>query len=100
MTIASDHARAPRLCVVGNLTIDTILRSVPALPEWGQEVVGSHRSEVVAGQAGYLAFAAARLGLLTSVVSTVGDDPTGERIRAALHEAGVDDHAVETIAGG
>ena len=97
--LPASGARAPQVCVAGNLTIDIILRSVSALPEWGQEVVGSNRSEVVAGQAGYLAFCASRLGLATSVVCPVGDDPSGERIRSELRQSGVDDPEVETISG-
>lgn len=89
-----------QLCVAGNLTIDLILRGVPALPAWGQEVAGTDRVEAVAGQAGYLAFAAARLGLDASVISTVGDDAAGERIRNELHAASVRTNAVETVSGG
>lgn len=89
-----------RLCVVGNLTIDLILRGVPALPAWGQEVVGTDRIEVVAGQAGYMAFAAARLDLDAGIIGTVGDDAAGERMRAELRAASVDVGAVETIPGG
>jgi ribokinase len=86
-----------RLCVAGNLTIDLILHGVPALPVWGQEVAGTGRVEAVAGQAGYMAFAAARLGLRASVISAVGDDAAGARIRAELRAASVGTDAVEVI---
>jgi ribokinase len=101
----ADHAPTPGgeaddLCVVGNLTIDVILRGVPAMPAWGQEVVATDRAEAVAGQAAYMAFAAARLGLGASIVSAVGDDAAGERIRAELGQASVGVAAVEAIPGG
>ena len=42
-----------RICVVGNLNKDLILRGVEKLPEWGTEVAASDRVLVTAGQARY-----------------------------------------------
>ena len=94
-------AEAPvELCVVGNLTIDVILRGVGALPSWGQEVICSEKTEAVAGQAGGMAFAATALGVRTNVVADVGDDAAGERIRHELGVAGVDVEEIAVILGG
>src|ERR1019366_5607764 len=70
-----------RLCVVGNLLIDVILRGVAAMPGWGEEVVCSSRLEVVAGQGPNLALAASRLGVSTGLIGNVGKDAAGSRIR-------------------
>jgi sugar/nucleoside kinase (ribokinase family) len=80
---------AAALCVVGNLTIDVILRGFTTMPEWGQEVLCRDRTESVAGQAGAMAFAASALGVRTNVVGVVGDDDAGARIRKELSASGV-----------
>lgn len=89
-----------RLCVVGNLLIDVILRGVAAMPGWGQEVVCSSRLEVVAGQGPNLALAASRLGVSTGLIGNVGKDAAGSRIRRELEEAGIQIERVETSPGG
>lgn len=88
------------LCVVGNLTIDVILRGIDAMPSWGQEVLCSEKTEVVAGQAGGMAFAATALGVRTDVVAEVGDDGAGARIRRELEAAGVGVEALRLVRDG
>ncbi len=88
-----------RVCVVGNLNKDLILRGVEQLPEWGTEVTARDRVLVTAGQAGYLAMALASLGSAVIVVGSVGDDGDGETIRADLARAGVDVSAVDVVRG-
>ncbi|MGA3216047.1 MAG: PfkB family carbohydrate kinase [Acidimicrobiales bacterium] len=87
------------LCIVGNLTIDVIFRGITQMPEWGQEVICDNRTEAVAGQAGGMAFACAKLGVRTEVVAEVGEDAAGERIRRELGAA-VGVEAVTTVPGG
>ena len=70
------------------------------MPQWGQEVLCDYRTEAVAGQAGALAFASAKLGVRTEVVADVGDDAAGERIRRELGAASVGVEAVTTVPGG
>ena len=88
------------LCIVGNLTIDVIFRGITQMPEWGQEVLCDVRTEAVAGQAGGMAFACAKLGVRTEVVADVGEDTAGERIRRELGAAGVGIGGVTTVPGG
>jgi sugar/nucleoside kinase (ribokinase family) len=88
-----------RVCVVGNLCTDLILRGVQTLPAWGTEVTAKDRVVASAGQAGYLAMALAALGSAVSVVSAVGGDDDGESIRADLAAAGVDISAVAVVPG-
>jgi len=89
-----------RVCVVGNLCMDLILRGVQTLPAWGTEVTAKDRVLVSAGQAGYLAMALAALGSAVTVVGSVGDDADGETIRADLTAAGVGVAAVDVVSGG
>ena len=76
------------LCVVGNLTIDVILRGITTMPEWGQEVLCRDRTESVAGQAGAMAFAASALGVTTNIVTSVevsaGDSADCPRLEPLL----------------
>jgi sugar/nucleoside kinase (ribokinase family) len=82
--------------VVGNLTTDLIIHDVEALPSWGREVAGRGHVSVAAGQAAYLAFGLARLGVAASIVGVVGDDDPGAALCAELAAAGVETGAIET----
>jgi ribokinase len=97
--LARRLAAARRVCVVGNLNIDLIVRGVAALPVWGQEVAGTSHVAASAGQGGYLAMALGRLGVSVSVVANVGDDLFGRQILGDLAAHGVDASAVEVAAG-
>jgi sugar/nucleoside kinase (ribokinase family) len=82
-------------CVIGNLNVDLIIRNVPHLPEWGQEVLGTDQILVSSGQAGYLAFALSRLGVTTNLIGNVGKDLYGDQIIADLCRFGLDTSGVE-----
>lgn len=98
-----DFSKVPSgggLCVVGNLTVDVIFRGVPKMPDWGQEVLCTARSEAAAGQGGGVALAASRLGVRTELIATVGEDAAGTGILQALDAGGVGTRAVGTVTGG
>jgi ribokinase len=86
--------------VVGNLNIDLILRGVGSLPAWGQETEASGHASAVAGQAGCLALALARVGVPVEVISAVGDDEPGREIASTLKAAGVGTGGVAILDGG
>ncbi len=88
------------ICVIGNLNIDLIIRDVPGMPAWGQEVFGANRLQISAGQAGYLAFALGRLGVDTRLIGNVGQDLYGQQILSDLRDFGVDARGVQVTAGG
>jgi sugar/nucleoside kinase (ribokinase family) len=96
---ASSQSDSRDLCVVGNLLIDLIIKGVPALPKWGQEAIGTGRSDDVGGQGANLARAAAQLGLSTAVASVVGNDASGQRIRDTLQSDGIDTTMVDQVPG-
>jgi ribokinase len=83
------------VCVIGNLNIDLIIRNVPHLPEWGQEVLGTDQVLVSSGQAGYLAFALSRLGVPISLIGNVGQDIYGDQILSDLRRFDLDISGVE-----
>lgn len=88
-----------RCLIVGNLNIDLSLTGLTQLPHWGQEVVGSGRNRVVAGQAGYMARGVAALEVPVAVAGAVGSDDDGNLIVECLEQAHIDTSLVETIDG-
>jgi len=70
-------AAARRFVVAGNLCTDLVIRGVPALPAWGQEVAGDGQGLALAGQGANLARGLARLGAPVLAVGAVGDDAFG-----------------------
>jgi sugar/nucleoside kinase (ribokinase family) len=88
------------ICLIGNFCIDLIIRGVPRMPAWGQEVAGNDHMLVSSGQTTYTAFALRALGSPVSVIGCVGDDAWGAQIRGDLAARGVDTAGLETITGG
>jgi ribokinase len=92
-------AGARSICVIGNLNIDLIIRGVPELPAWGQEVAGTSHVAASSGQAGYLAMALARFGVPVSVIANVGADAFGRQILGDLGRHGVLQNGIEIANG-
>jgi sugar/nucleoside kinase (ribokinase family) len=88
LNLFQDQVNSP-VCIIGNLCVDLIIRNVPSLPVWGQEVIGSSHVLVSSGQTGYTAFALRRLGIPTSVIGSVGDDLNGKQVLDDLKSYGV-----------
>jgi sugar/nucleoside kinase (ribokinase family) len=86
-------------CLVGNFCIDLIIRGVPRLPAWGQEVAGDEFDVLASGQTTYSALALRALGAPVAVVGCVGEDSWGTRIREELGGKGVDIRSLETSPG-
>jgi len=89
-----------KVCIIGNLNIDLIIRNVPRLPEWGQEVLGDDYVIVSSGQSAYTAFALRNLGIETGIIGNVGDDLYGSKILGELNEKKIDTSQIETIKNG
>lgn len=92
------HSRTD-LWVIGNVLIDLMMKGVPEIPRWGEEVLATGRSEQTGGQGANLARAAVRLGLSTELASVVGDDEPGARIRETLEADGIGADALKVVAG-
>jgi ribokinase len=84
--------------VVGSLNEDVVV-TVDRLPGRGETVIGSAVSVAAGGKGANQAAAAGRLGAGVAMVGRVGDDPAGQRQRAALAEAGVDVALVQPTPG-
>jgi len=88
------------ICIIGNLNIDLIIRQVPTLPKWGQEVIGNSHIKVSSGQATYTSFALQKLNIQISIIGSVGDDIDGKKILADLQKNGVNISGCEVIKNG
>jgi sugar/nucleoside kinase (ribokinase family) len=89
-----------QVCIIGNLNIDLIIRNVPCLPQWGQEVLGDDYLIVSSGQAAYTAFALRKLGIQTGIVGNVGDDLYGQKIISELKNAQIETSQIEVTGQG
>ncbi len=83
------YQKSNSVCIMGNLTIDLIIRHVPNIPKWGQEVMGKSYDKVSAGQAANIGFALSKFGIPTSIISVVGDDQEGKSILYDLKNNGI-----------
>ncbi|GAK58053.1 PfkB domain protein [Candidatus Vecturithrix granuli] len=92
-----DVSYARKACLIGNFNIDLIIRNVPNLPVWGQEVAGNNYMQVSAGQAAYTGFALHSLGVPVSVIGYVGDDLYGRQIRDDLIKSGIEISGLEMV---
>ncbi len=90
-------AKDARVCLIGNLCIDIVIRDVDTLPEWGRETAGHEYRVVASGQTSYTALALRSLGVPVDVVGYVGADDWGRLITRTLTDAGVGVDGIETL---
>jgi len=86
--------RLPTVIVAGSLHYD-IMVDAPDRPRKGETVAGSAWAPKCGGKGGNQAVAAARSGVQTAMVGTVGRDDFGKALLANLDAAGVDRSSVE-----
>ncbi|MBD3308988.1 hypothetical protein GF339_21455 [candidate division KSB3 bacterium] len=88
-----------QVCIIGNFNIDLIIRNVPHLPRWGQEVAGDNYRQYSSGQGGYSCFALRQLGVPVTAIGYVGEDLYGQQIVNDLSHQGVDTTGMEVVRG-
>jgi ribokinase len=80
---------AARVCVVGSLNMDLVVR-VPRLPAPGETVLGGAYRTFPGGKGSNQAVAARRMGAAVWLVGCLGDDAHAPKVRQALEADGVD----------
>ncbi|MDI3313985.1 MAG: ribokinase [Mycobacterium sp.] len=90
--------KKPRVCVVGSVNMDTVLR-VGSLPRPGETVLATSARSAPGGKGANQAVAAARAGAQVDFVGAVGDDPAAARLRAHLRANGVGTEGLITVPG-
>ncbi len=89
---------AARVCVVGSVNMDHVF-TVASLPRPGETVMASEMRLIPGGKGGNQAIAAARAGADVQLVAALGDDPTGDQLRAHLQANGVGLDGVTSVTG-
>ncbi len=88
----------PAECICAGIVVaDHVCAPIDRFPDAGQLITTSHLELTVGGCASNTATDLSRVGVRSSLVGLVGDDPLGRFVRATLEEAGVDcTHLKET----
>jgi len=86
------------IVVVGSINMDLVART-PRIPLAGQTLIGSSFTTTPGGKGANQAVAIARLGYPVHMIGAVGKDVFGQSLLDNLADAGVDTHAVSTVAG-
>ena len=89
----------PRVCVVGSLHFDIIVRA-PRLPRLGETLIGETWSWKPGGKGANQAMAAARHGAEVELIGCLGDDDDATRLRERIAAAGVGVSHVRTVPQG
>ncbi len=86
-----------KLTIIGGVSLDVILPSVPSLPTWPEHLEFTPKNLVLlrtppiltlGGNGGNAAFVAARCGASVTLHTSLGDDPQGELAHRWLKKAG------------
>jgi len=80
---------AVRVCVVGSVNMDLVVRTA-RLPQAGETVLGSSYRTFAGGKGANQAVAASRMGAAVSFVGAMGNDGHGQKIRAVLEAERLD----------
>lgn len=98
MSASPAETRPPRICVVGSVNVDMVVRT-ERLPLPGETVAGTDVRQIPGGKGANQAVAAARLGAQVTLVGRVGDDAFGRQMLAHLAAEQVDVSRLATTAG-
>jgi ribokinase len=85
-------AQQHSVCVVGSLNMDLVVRA-PRIPAAGETVLGGSYRTFPGGKGANQAVAAARMLAgegWVALIGCIGDDPHGQKLRAALEPEGLD----------
>lgn len=83
-----------RVGVIGSANVDEVVRCV-ALPRPGETILASDPQRLAGGKAANQAAALSRLGLATTLIARVGNDPSGEWLVNVLSQVGVDTSQIQ-----
>lgn len=88
MMVPAPLAAPSRVCVVGSLNMDLVIRT-PRLAREGETVLGGAYRTFAGGKGANQAVAASRLGAMVTLIGCIGDDPHGVKLLETLRaEAG------------
>ena len=88
----------PRVCVVGSLNMDLVVRS-PRLPAPGETLIGGSFATSPGGKGANQAVAAARMDAVVSLIGAVGSDVHGSMMLETVKSEGIDVARVRVVEG-
>jgi ribokinase len=88
----------PKVVVLGSLHYDIIV-DAPGRPRKGETVTGRSWAPKCGGKGGNQAVAAAKAGVVTSMIGAVGSDEFGDALLANLDRSGVERSGVTVLEG-
>jgi ribokinase len=88
----------PRVVVVGSLNVDLVV-GLARMPAPGETVFGDTLQRHPGGKGLNQAVAAGRLGIPVTMVGAVGDDGSGDWLRAVMSAEGIDQSGISTVPG-
>jgi ribokinase len=87
-----------KLLVVGSINIDLVARA-SRIPAPGETILGNAFDVFNGGKGANQAVAAGKLSVPVEMIAALGTDLFTERLLSGLKAAGVDTHAIQTLAG-
>lgn len=87
--------KTSNLLVIGDVNLDVLVR-VKRFPVKDDEVEAQSLDRFPGGDAANIAAQAAKLGLRTSLIASIGNDEAGRQLKVALQRLGVDVSAVQS----
>lgn len=87
-----------KVVVLGSLNVDMVV-ATERLPHIGETIHGEHIHYMMGGKGANQAVAASRMGIATSLIGCVGNDPFGEKMLKHLSEESLDISAVKKVDG-
>jgi ribokinase len=88
-TTNEQESRPPRICVVGSVNMDLVVRS-PRIPTPGETVMGRSFETFAGGKGANQAVAAQRLGGSVALLGCIGNESHGQQLAQLLHKEGID----------
>lgn len=83
-----------RIVIAGEINVDLIFAGVPALPQFGHEMLAETYTQCAGSSSMILAMGLARLGNPVRFVGRCGNDAFGQFCIAAMRERGIDTAAI------
>lgn len=94
----SEPAAQPRVCVIGSINMDLVVRAT-RLPVAGETILGASFRRFPGGKGANQAVAAHRMGAAATMIGCVGEDAHGRELRGILEKQGVSVEHVQVREG-
>lgn len=91
-----DNKHLSNIVVVGSLNMDVVIE-VGTPPVMGETVLGQQVHYLPGGKGANQAVAAARLGAVTTMIGSIGNDAFGNQIQQAMLQCGISTDTIQSV---